>query len=102
MAGGCVRYRDGGWVSSRAIAAVLPRESGGDLVRWLVKWLGGLESSIHSRTTFTDTYRPQAQMRPLCARDSCNWKRCVVRWRPTRCNVAAAGAGQQRHRRGQQ
>lgn len=32
------------------MSAVLPRESRADLVRWLVKWLGGLESSIHSRT----------------------------------------------------
>jgi hypothetical protein len=77
MAGGCVRYKGGGWVSSGAIAAVRPRESRGDLVRWLVKWLGGLESSIHSH----EASPTLIEREPRCdcyARDSYNWTRCGV------------------------
>jgi len=66
MAGGCVRYRGGGQVSSGAMSAVLPRESRADLVRWLVKWLGGLESSIDSRTASPTLIDGQ----PRCALDA--------------------------------
>lgn len=104
MAGGCVRYKDGGWVSSGAIAAVCPRESRGDLVRWLVKWLGGLESSIDSHTP-SPTLIDGAPRCDLYARDSCNWSRCVVVGVlfADRCSLqCCCSAGQQRHHRGQQ
>jgi hypothetical protein len=71
MAGECVRYRDGGRVSSGAIAAVSQGSRDGIWRGWW-KWLeGGWESSIHSTYSFTDTYSTRAQMHLYARRFVC-------------------------------
>ena len=53
--------------------------------------MAGGVGELHRLTySFTDTYRRPAQMRPGCTRDSCYWRCCVVRGRPTRRDAAAA------------